>query len=159
MPLREDGFSKASRPVIQVGERKRASDMYSHQFSQLDLWCDEASHDPPFPSSSSQQSLPSPGSSPLSKPQPWWGGDPQVLVSDLRVTPTLPFCDYPGKNSPPKAELAGSQLHAIAEKSGVSFLKTFPSGSVNLTLLQVTSYASLRHLASEEVRVQPLLLY
>ena len=87
-PLQEGSFSKASRLVLQVGERKRASNMCSHPFSQLNLLCKGVSDDPPFPFSS-QQSLPSPGSTPLSKSQPWWGGDPQVPVSDLRVIPTL----------------------------------------------------------------------
>lgn len=128
--------------------------MCSHPFSQLSLLCEGANDDPPFPFSS-RQSLPSLRSTPLSKSQPWWGGDPQVLISDLRVIPTLLFCDCPGENSSPKA--ACSQLHTVAERSGVSFLKTSPSGSMNLALLQVTSYASLRHLASKEVRVQPSL--
>lgn len=157
-PLQEDSFSKASRLVLQVGGRKRGSNMCSHLFSQLDLLCEGASDDPPFPFSS-RQSRPSPASTPLSKSQPRWGGDPQVLISDLRDVPTLLFCDCPGENSPLKAELSCSQLRTITEKSGVSFLKTSPSGSTSLALPRLTSYASLGHLASNGVRVHPSLLY
>lgn len=86
-PLQENGFSKASRLVLQVGERKRASNMCSHVFSQVHLLCKGASNNSfPF---SSQLILHSLGSIPLSKSQPWWGRDPQVLVSDLRVIPSL----------------------------------------------------------------------
>lgn len=142
-PLQQNGFSQASRLALQVGERKIASNMWSHLFSQPNLLWEGVSNDSPFPFSS-RESLPSAGSTLLSKSPHRWGGDPQVLVSDL---------------SPPKAELACSQLRTIAEKSGVSFLKTSPSGSMNLALLRVTSCASLRHPASKEVRVQASLLY
>lgn len=50
-PLQENGFSKASRLVLQVGERKRASNMCSHIFSQVHLLCEGASNNS-FPFSS-----------------------------------------------------------------------------------------------------------